>query len=209
MALGLVAGGIWVVGFSQALAVTNVKVSGTTSLTPEAVTRAAAVPMGTPMVRLDLKPISERVAALPQVAKVDVVRSWPNTVEIKLTERVPVFVVRQGEQQQWLVDAGGLAYLAVADVPKGMMVAEVADHTDAKLLADVAVVVAALTPELRISVVKAQTRDSITLAMGDGRTVVWGGAADSPLKAKVATQLLAAVQASVYDVSAPGRPVTR
>ncbi len=45
--------------------------------------------------------------------------------------------------------------------------------------------------------------------MRDQREVLWGSAEESALKAEVVDQLLAAQQASFYDVSVPGNPTYR
>ena len=46
-------------------------------------------------------------------------------------------------------------------------------------------------------------------AIRDRRQVLWGSAEDSELKAQVVDRLLAAQQASSYDVSVPGNPTYR
>ncbi|HEY5515944.1 MAG TPA: hypothetical protein VIK12_07040, partial [Pengzhenrongella sp.] len=45
----VIAGGVWVVFFSQAFAATTVSVTGTSVLTAHQVTAAAQVPLGTPL----------------------------------------------------------------------------------------------------------------------------------------------------------------
>jgi cell division protein FtsQ len=57
----------------------------------------------------------------------------------------------------------------------------------------------------RVSHVRAATIDSIELRLRDGRSVVWGSAEGSELKAEVLESLLHR-RASVYDVSVPGAP---
>jgi cell division protein FtsQ len=52
-----------------------------------------------------------------------------------------------------------------------------------------------------------QTVDQISLVLRDGRTVVWGSADESGLKAKVLAVLLRQ-RAQTYDVSVPGQPTT-
>lgn len=71
-------------------------------------------------------------------------------------------------------------------------------------------VVASLQPDLRgtLARVTAPTPDSVTLMLGDGRTVIWGGADDSATKAKVLAALLTQ-PGTVYDVSSPDAAVVR
>lgn len=209
LVLGIVAGLTWLIGWSQVLASKSVKVTGVSTLGVEEVTSVASVPMDVPLVRLDTKPIAQRVSSLPQVAKVKVSRSWPTTVRVDVTERTPVYVVHGKSGEFRLVDVGGVAYLPVPQAPEGLMVAEMADGAPVRLLADLATVVSALTPELRGGVIYATSPDNIAVDLPDGRTVVFGSAEQAGLKADVATKLLAGVKATVYDVSAPSRPVVR
>lgn len=208
LVVGLVAAGVWLVGFSQVLASKRVTVTGATSLTAQQVTDVAQVPLGVPLARIDLRPPAQRVAALEQVAGVRARVVWPGTVELVVTERKAVFALASSDGYRQ-VDAGGQAYLRATKPLAGLPVARLADAPEPALLRDVATVVAALPPALRGATITAQTRDSITLALPQGITVVWGGAQDSELKAEVATKLMAAAKARVYDVSAPTRPTTR
>ena len=75
----------------------------------------------------------------------------------------------------------------------------------------VATVVAALPQDLasRVDHVAVETVDQITLVMRDQREVLWGSAEESALKAEVVDKLLAAQEASYYDVSVPGNPTYR
>ena len=68
-------------------------------------------------------------------------------------------------------------------------------------------VVASLPAELAVTVdhVEVETIDQISLALRDGRTVVWGSASDSGTKASVLAVLLPQ-EGQVYDVSVPGQP---
>ena len=50
--------------------------------------------------------------------------------------------------------------------------------------------------------------DAIDLRLRDGRTVVWGSAAESADKAEVLDALLKRPHAQRYNVSVPGQPTT-
>lgn len=211
--LALVGTGVWVVGFSSLLTADAVRVRGTEVLSPAEVEQVAAVPVGTPMAGIDLPAVEARVAEMAPVRSVDVQRSWPHTVAITVTEREPVFALSMGEaatdQPYRLVDAEGVAYVGVTEVPDGVLVAEVTG-TDPAVLGDLAVVAEALPDELaeRVQKITAGSRDSIELELAKGVRVVWGSADDSELKAEVLTALMEQ-KAKVYDVSAPGNPATR
>ena len=102
------------------LAVASVEVRGTERLPPEQVRAAAAIAPGTNILRLDTTAVARRVAALPEVRRVDVVRELPNRVVIEVEERRP-FALVHGGRLHWLDEEGrllGLAPHAVApEVP--------------------------------------------------------------------------------------------
>lgn len=205
----LLGAGVWLVGFSPVLAVQRVEVTGTSVLDAATVERTAAISTGTPLARLDVAGIERRVGALAPVREVHVDRQWPSTVTIEVTERTPLYAVQQNQGDGYLlVDRDGVAYTTLPEPPGGLLVVT-ADS--AELLPDVATVVAALPDELRDQVhgVSADTRDSITLALSGGRTVVWGSAERSDYKATVLMALLKARKGTVYDVSAPDWPAVR
>lgn len=209
----LVGAGIWTAGFSSLLTADSVRVQGTEVLSPDEVEQVAAVPIGTPMVRVDLPAVEARVAELSPVRDVAVQRSWPHTVTVTVSEREPVYALSQVNSgvdfPYRLVDADGVAYVGVEKVPDGLLVAEVTG-SDPAILADLAAVSDALPEKLaaRVEKITAASPDSIRLELSKGVTVVWGSADDSELKAEVLTALMKQ-KAKVYDVSAPGNPATR
>ncbi|NYI72101.1 cell division protein FtsQ [Naumannella cuiyingiana] len=198
----------YVVGFSPALVVRQVTVEGTSVLTPAQVGEAAAIPQGTPLVRVSESVIGERVAALPAVRRATVSRELPGTVRIVVTERTPVLVTATEEGPR-LVDADGAAFPPGDKVPDDLPVAAV-QGGDPRLLASVARVAGALTPELRDRgrELRASSRDDITLVVDGRPDVFFGSSDDAELKAQVATALLSQ-KGRTIDVSAPGNPVVR
>ncbi len=196
--------GIWVLLGTSILGVRDVEVTGSTIVGPDQVRAAAAVELGTPLARVDTGAVAGRVRQLPSVADVDVHRSWPSTLVVAVTERVPAAVVRVGSQYL-VVDASGVVFNHLAVRPAGIVLLAVAHPgpADASTVAGLQVV-AALTPALR-RVVKQVVADSPTdihLDLVDGRVIVWGDASDSVRKAQAATALLGRAQHRI-DVSAP------
>jgi cell division protein FtsQ len=204
--LGLVAITV-IVLFTPVLGVRTVDVSGTQALTPEQVRLAAQVPMGTPMIRLDTDAIATKVANLSRVATVDVVRDWPSTILIEVTERKPV-ATYNGPGGVHLVDATGDDYATVAAAPPGLptiAVPHVAPNDPATQA--VFAVIAAMPQQLRpiLVTISAQTPDSVRFALNNGKTVIWGDAGDAAHKSAVLAALLSQ-PGKVYDVSAPDLP---
>jgi len=106
------------------------------------------------------------------------------------------------------VDSDGVVFRHTDD-PTGVIQVET-DTDDQRLLADVATVVLALPDDVsgKVRSFQADAVDQIEFHISGGRTVVWGSADESDLKAQVLTALLT-VDASVYDVSAPLHPTTK
>lgn len=189
------------------LGVRSVDVAGTRILTSAEVVAAAQVPSGMSMLRLDIGGIEARVHRLPRVAQVAVVREWPGTVRIDVTERDPVaFLVASNGVH--LVDSTGLDYATVATPPPGLpkLLLTTVSPTDQRTQAVVGVL-AALPAQLRTLVltVDAKTPGSVTLGLTGGRTIRWGSADDSARKAAVLAALMTQ-PGKVYDVSSPELP---
>lgn len=205
----LVVGGIWLVFFSSYFAVQGVDVTGAQQLRAAQVERAASVPVGEPLARVDLDRIRRRVEALAAVKSADVTRQWPDQVRIAIVERQPVAVVEIGGKLHAL-DEDGVVFRDLARAPAGLPRVATTAATAAEALREGALVVAALPAELAAKVdhVDVATVDEITLELRDGRQVIWGSAELSDQKAAVLADLLVAVKARQYDVSVPGQPTT-
>lgn len=206
--IALAAGVIYALRFSSLLAVNGVEVSGTQTLTSQRVRTAARVPMGKPLIEVDLDAIHRRVAALAPVASVDVTRKWPDEISIRISERVPVAVVSIAGHLHAL-DKDGVVFLTASQVPKGLPEIATPEGTSQSALREAASVVSSLDPEVAklVDHVEVKTVDQISLALKGGRTVIWGSAADSTTKATVLKALLKQ-KAQTYDVSVPGQPTT-
>jgi cell division protein FtsQ len=207
--VGALVGGGWLVFFSSALSVERVEVSGTDVLEPRQVRVVADVPLGEPLATIALDSIAARVESLAPVDAVDVSRAWPDRVRIRVTEREAVAVVERAGAVQG-VDEDGVLFRTYRSAPPRLPLVKVSAATRSAALAEAARVVDALPDDLagRVDHLTVQTIDSISLQLGNGRTVFWGSAAESESKARVLAVLLEQ-KASVYDVSVPGQPTIR
>ncbi len=208
-ALGLGGLIVWLFYFSTALAVEGVRVSGADTVPVATIENVADAPVGTPLAKVDLTSIAERVRTIPAVADAQVTRAWPHKIVIVVTERVPVVVVTDGSRFE-LVDATGTAFKTVPDRPDGLPEARVTGTRRDVTIRSVVTVSAALPDELRAETgsISAASPDSITLNLPSGVKVVWGSSDDSERKAEVLSVLMKR-KAKVYDVSAPDLPVTK
>lgn len=208
---------LWLLYGSSWLKVSRVRAADTGVLTPRQIEDAAGAPIGTPLISLDTAAIEARVVRkLPRVDSVEVSRSWPNTVELKVTERKPVLLVKKGSEFEE-VDSAGVRFDTVGKAPSGVPLLELAvDRTaspqrfsTARLLREAASVRAGLPAEVARAVTSLQLRsyDAISLNLSGGRTVMWGSGEDGAAKARALTALMKAVpNAHHFDVSAPSAP---
>jgi cell division protein FtsQ len=206
--VALVAGGGWLVYFSDVLVVKRVDVAGQHLLSRGQVLATAKVPDGEQLARLDVGAIAARLKALAEVRTVDVSREWPDAVQIRIQERVAVAVIEIGGRLRGL-DADGVVFSEYAKAPPGLPRISSTSSTSPDALREAATVVAALPKELAAMVdhVEVLTVDQITLVLKDERIVLWGSADDSALKADVLLKLLRQ-PGKVYDVSVPGQPTS-
>ncbi|MCB5179373.1 FtsQ-type POTRA domain-containing protein [Streptomyces sp. SMC 277] len=213
----LAGGGSWVLYGSDWLRVEKVTAGGTDVLTPAQVLAAAEVPVGEPLVSVDTDAVATRLRGrLPRIDSVDVVRSWPNAIGLKVTERKPVLLIRKGTGFVE-VDASGVRFDTVGRAPAGVPVLELsAQHSpsarrfDEERLLHEAVTIAGDLPEAvarQTARVKVSSYDSVVLELAGGRNVVWGSSEQGAAKARALTALLkAAPKADHFDVSAPSSP---
>lgn len=196
--------------FSPVLGARSVEVSGAVLLTADTVRAAAAVSPGAPLVRLDTAAVADRIRALAPVAEVEVARSWPSTVVVRITERVPVAFTNTSEGKR-LIDRSGLAFATVAVPPPG--VPELVAASGEATVAAAAVLDTLGQPgreALRSEVVsvRADTAFDIRFVLSRDRTVRWGGADESDRKAAVLVVLLSQ-RGQVYDVASPDLPTIK
>ncbi|GAB3654860.1 cell division protein FtsQ [Streptomyces sparsus] len=212
--------GIWAFYGSTWLRVERVTVSGTRVLTPEQVRAAADVPVGEPMATVDKSAVADRLrSALRRVDDVEVVRSWPHGVALKVTERRPqVLMEKPGDSGEFVeVDAEGVRYATVADRPAGVPLL-VLDLDRAagdrrfgpdELRVEAVKVAAALPAAVRrgTETIRVRTFDSMMLELSGGRTVMWGSSEFGEAKARSLSALMKAREkAGHFDVSVPSAP---
>jgi cell division protein FtsQ len=202
-----VVGLTYCVFFTPLLGVHQVDVRGSVVLTDDEVRNAAAIEPGSPLIRLDLGGIHDRVAALPRVAAVEVERQLPGTVRLLITERVPVGSVKLPDGFH-LVDATGKDYAVLPTAAPGVpeLVLAAPSSADPATRAVVGVV-NELPEKLRPDVVQvsATSGADVKVTLTGNRVVKWGSAEDTPRKAAVLMVMLTR-PGLAFDVSAPDLP---
>lgn len=205
--LALVTLAAWVVFFSSWLAADEISVSGAETISAGDVRAVAAVSLGTPLARLDLERVRQRVAEIPEVREVEVRRKWPHTVAIAIVEREPVAVLRR-DGIWWSVDEDGELFAGGPQRDERGPLLSVPTTAGEDALVEAARVASALPADLRRTTVRlsAESMDSITLHLQGARTVMWGSATDSERKVEVLRALLKQATSATYDVSVPEQP---
>ncbi|MEU8847534.1 FtsQ-type POTRA domain-containing protein [Streptomyces sp. NPDC048564] len=217
------AGSVWLLYGSKWLRVERVSVSGTRVLTPAQVLEAADVPVGAPLISVETDAIETRLRRkLPRIDVVEVDRSWPHGIGLKVAERTPVLIV-QKDGKFVEVDKEGVRFATVSVAPKGVPALELTVSRsssaaaslrrfgEARLMREAVRVADALPDAVArgTQVVKVRSYDDISLVLSGGTTVAWGSGEKGAAKARTLTALMkASPDARYFDVSVPTAPAS-
>ncbi|WP_397559402.1 cell division protein FtsQ/DivIB [Spongiactinospora sp. 9N601] len=194
----------WIVFFSSVLGLREIKVVGNLTVPSEQIQRAAGVPEGHPLATVDLGGVRGRVLGIRQIESAAVERTWPGTLRIAIVERRPVAVLPVAGKAA-LVDKYGVVteVRSVGSPRLPLLRVNRPSPEDPSTRAALAVIVslpATLAP--KVAEVRATGPEAVSLRLGDGRTVVWGGPDRARQKARILMTLLKK-PADSYDVSSP------
>ncbi|WP_141631200.1 cell division protein FtsQ/DivIB [Mobilicoccus pelagius] len=203
---GLLAAVLWLAPFFRVSEVDY----RTTPDRASALAASAPVEKGRPLVEVDTRAVHDAVLANPVFRAADVSRSWPSTLVVEATPRTPVVALQEREAPTFrLVDAEGVAYDSVAEVPDGVLTARADAPEDPGALRTLVAFVGALDPGLLSQVRDLNVDDRGRLTASLSRVEIdWGTAEDSALKAAVVRDLVGRAGVARVDVSVPMEPVT-
>lgn len=202
------------VSMSPFLDVEEIQVVGAAPERTAAVQRAAGVDVGDSIVTFLPSSVAGNVRDLPWADTVSVTRDFPNTVRIRVTERLPVAWVKAGKRVivvdrearvLWRADT------APAGIPELVGAADLAAPGGEIQPVVLATVAEALGPELRSRVTSATLEDgTLTVQVAGGPQVRFGAPRQIRAKARVAAAVLAALggPATYIDVSVPAAPAS-
>lgn len=225
-AVVVIGGLIAAVIFTPIFAVKNITVDGTKLASESTILKKLDPLMQVPLPQISTGEVHSLISDVPQVRDVSIEASPPSTLVVHIEERVPVAVLKDGNDFK-LIDQEGTRLATVkdrADAPYPLIDGDQEDLGEDLFRATTAVLSALPSDILRkLEHASAESVDSVELTLDNGKRVLWGNAERSKLKAKVLGILLEQTKAKpapgeqlepqppieVYDVSAPTRPVTR
>lgn len=202
--------------FTPALDVDQVQVRGMYRTSVDAITGAAGVHPGDPMVWFDTGAAEAAVARLPWVEHVSVHRQWPGTVHITVSEREPAAALADPDGGWLVADGEGHVVAATREAPPDLihldgLVAAGApgDVLEGDVLGPLAV--AAAVPEVMAPQVASigGTADAVEVRLTAGGVVQLGDGSDAGEKLLAAAAVLGAVAPGCVerlDVRLPTAP---
>jgi cell division protein FtsQ len=209
------AGLLLIAVYSPLLALRTVQVEGASRIPQDALVRALDDQIGTPLPRLDLGEVKEKLAAFPLIQSYSTESRPPDTLVVRVVERTPIASVRASGGGYALVDPAGVVVERADERPDGFPLMDLGKAGVGNPRFEAAAqVLVALPPDFlaQVNTVNATTKDDVSLVLTDGKRVVWGSADKSDVKAARLPALLKATadqQVAEYDVSSPDNLVVR
>jgi cell division septal protein FtsQ len=203
--------------YSPLMALTTIKVEGTSRVDKAQVQDALDAQLGTPLARVDFGEIKHELAGFPLIASYVTEEQPPHTLVVTITERQSIVAVKTSSGYE-LVDPAGIVVEAAKTKPAGMPEADIDPSAlGGSVFRTMTDVVLSLPTSLRSTVgsVTASTADDVTLTLTSGSKVVWGNASDSDAKAALLAALVKdhdkrdPTTKVEYDVSAPDNGIIR
>ncbi|NUL44868.1 FtsQ-type POTRA domain-containing protein [Cellulosimicrobium funkei] len=205
--------------FSPVLATQEIEVTGSDLLEQSRAEELLEPVIGVPLPQVGQQTVEDLLAGEPAVDTVRVHAQPPNSLSVEIVEHQPVAMVPEGEGHV-LYSASGEALATLpgeqASTYQLPSVSSADDVSDPEVFDAITSVLGTLPDQIRTRMesASAESMDSVTLQLTDGRTVLWGNADKGDRKAQVLEALLNVPEneeapITEFDVSTPDRPVTR
>jgi cell division protein FtsQ len=207
--------GLGVLGFvrSSYFAADHISVEGAMRLAPGRVLRIGGVERGQNVVTMDTAAIERRLEADPWISSASVTTDLPDTVVVRITERIPVASVQT--HQGWeVVAADGVVVATASKEPHLPTVTSVVPGQDITALGARALGAMDDGLRARVSALTVGTDGVARLVMDDGVTVSYGALDEVTSKAQALAAVLAwadegGAHVEQIDISVPGAPTAR
>lgn len=204
LAVAVLAGATYVLGYSTLFTVSSVEVMGSNKPITTGITK------GEKLARVEPRAISAKIEMLDWVESADVSRNWINgKVVISLTPRTPIAIYKNQ-----VIDSSGSSFVPQGEPPQGLIEIHAASIEDAvKAVAFFTELPEELNSTLTVVKVRA-TGALVLLLENNGKKVEvrWGIDSDNELKTKVYKALIALPENADIkrvDVSAPHAPIVK
>lgn len=198
--------------FTPVMAVRDVRVEGTTSVSAEEVQAALSSLTGVPLALVDENEVLHALEAFPLIQRFAVERVPPGTLVVRIEERVPGIAL-ESDGVFKLYDAAGVLVGESSERPEGVPVgADSVRNTASEGFRASAKVVRDMPAGLRsqLAAVSAGSGQDVTFTLGSGVEVFWGNADETKRKSLVLEQMLASLAGrplSHVDVSSTDSPI--
>lgn len=203
--------------FLPLMAVRTIEVTGVAADRREQVVEQAQVAKGTPLMQVDSRQVAQRVAVIPQVSEVRVVREYPSTLRIEIVERqAAAWMLLDGAVH--VFDAEGVDFEQPDSAPEGLVEIELGDTASqfrttavatsveiAQILHDAT---AARGAAQQVTKVESESPQGYVLTLADGRRLEWGSDERSEEKAE-AFAVVMDRPGQVWNLANPAMPTSR
>lgn len=203
------AGLVAVAVYSPLLALTTIRVEGTSRIPAADLEKAIDGQLGTPLALLDFDRITAELGDFPLIRSYVTETVPPDTLVVQVIEREPIGSIQTSGGFALVDPAGIVIERSTGRIPGVPLLAIGGTDTDVPAF-DAAVAVLVALPDsvlARLDTITAASTDDVRLTLaGTGAPIIWGSAADSEYKGRALDALLANVpEASEFNVSAPGQ----
>lgn len=211
----VIVGGLVALGFSPAMSLKHIVVSGGNAAADELVRTRLEPQLGRPLPLVSLAAVDTAMKSIVTVQNYRTQLRPPSTLVVTIVPRTPLAAIQRGSSWAILDVTGvtiGTSKARPTTLPYVSYSTETADPEKSPGYLAAAAVLTALPAKLRASVyqVTADSADAVVLHVPAGKVYVFGGSDQLALKVSVLSSLLkAAPGAMIYDVSSPTAPVTR
>lgn len=203
--------------FLPIMAVRTIAISGVPEDQREQISAAAQVEQGTPLLQVDSRQVARRIAGIPNVSEVRVVRNYPSTLRIEVIERVPAAWIRI-DGAVHVFDADGVDFQQPGEPPAGTLeisLGATADEFRSQAVREAATISATLQTATAargaaqdVIKIHSDSPQGYVLTLADGRVIEWGSAERTQEKAD-AFAVVMDRPGQTWNVANPTMPVSR
>lgn len=189
--------------------ISAIQIQGNAAIDDTTIVAMAQVYVGDNLLDVDVRKLAERIARHPRIRQVSVDRRLPGTLQLNVSEYVPVALVVENGLPTAVTAEGRVVPLSVGEAEQLPRIADV----DEQYLPLALAVASHLPPSLRRRVAYVDLRTEgeidIRLVTRDGAVILFGDEGELARKGAIAASLMEAADYDVVDVRFPRSPAVR